>query len=74
MKRSFYLGVLVAPLSASIAYMLVMALLPDPTLKGDRSFGAMFVALIAFFLPASYTSSLIFGGTLASLEGSGLNN
>ncbi|HEU0264164.1 MAG TPA: hypothetical protein VFR01_00395 [Geobacterales bacterium] len=64
MKRSAWLGTLVAPPVVSLAYVAIVALLPDPTPKGDRTLGALFGALFIFFIPASYLASLLFGAPL----------
>lgn len=67
MKRSPWLGSLAAPFVASLGYVAVMMLLPDPTPKGERGLEAAIVALVVFLLPVSYLATFLFGAPVVCI-------
>lgn len=61
-KKSIWLGALVAPLTAPIVYCLWISLfVPDTTPQLERNLESTLLALFLFFVPTSYMLSYILG-------------
>lgn len=61
-KKSAWLGALVAPLTAPIVYcLLVSVFVPDITPKLERNLESTLFALFLFFIPTSYLLSYMLG-------------
>lgn len=64
MKPSHLVASLVSPLAGPLVYTTCFLLFfPDTSLKGERTLGALLIAML-FFVPASYIASIIFGAPL----------
>jgi hypothetical protein len=69
-KKSAWLGALIAPLTAPIVYCLLVSLfVPDVTPKLERNLESTLIALFLIFIPTSYLLSYMLGLPLITFLG-----